>query len=113
MVRIGFLFCLIFSSKIKRVNRLLYSFFLFLKFILFYTKNTKYEKSLVNAFIEKEMQVILTSEMCYKINNNFLFYENTINFYLQNKYIPIFTKKRLKIIKQIIKEKSKIFSKKI
>jgi len=62
----------------KRINRLLYSFFLFLKFILLYTKNNKYEKGMANAFVEKEMKVILTSEMCSKINNNFKFYENII-----------------------------------
>ena len=54
----------------KSVNRLLYSFFLFLKFIFLYTKNNKYEKDMANVFIEKEIKVILTSEMCYKIKNN-------------------------------------------
>ena len=62
----------------KSVNRLLYSFFLFLKFIFLYTKNNKYEKDMANVFIEKEIKVILTSEMCYKIKNNFHFYERII-----------------------------------
>ena len=88
----------------KNVNRLLYSFFLFLKFIFLYTKNNKYEKDMTNAFIEKEIRVILTSEMCYRINNNFDFYESIINLYIENKFITILAKKRLKIIKQIIKE---------
>ena len=91
----------------KTINRLLYSFFLFLKFIALYTKNNKYEKDMANAFIEKEMKVILTSEMCNKINNNYKFYESIINLYLDNKFIPLSTKKRLNIIKQIINEKVK------
>ena len=95
----------------KSVNRLLYSFFLFLKFILLYTKNNKYEKGMANAFVEKEMKVILTSEMCSIINNNFKFYESIINLYLENTFIPLSTKIRLKTIKQTIKEKEKIFFK--
>ena len=95
----------------KSVNRLLYSFFLFLKFILLYTKNNKYEKGMANAFVEKEMKVILTSEMCSKINNNFKFYESIINLYLENTFIPLSTKIRLKTIQQTIKEKEKIFFK--
>ena len=67
----------------KSVNRLLYSFFLFLKFILFYTKNNKYEKGMANAFVEKEMKVILTSEMCSIINNNFKFYESILIYLLK------------------------------
>ena len=95
----------------KSVNRLLYSFFLFLKFILLYTKNNKYEKGMANAFLEKEMKVILTSEMFSIINNNFKFYESIINLYLENTFIPLSTKIRLKTIKQTIKEKEKIFFK--
>ena len=86
-------------------------FFLFLKFILFYTKNNKYEKGMANTFVEKEMKVILTSEMCSKINNNFKFYANIINLYLENTFIPLSTKIRLKTIKQTIKEREKIFFK--
>ena len=67
----------------KSVNRLLYSFFLFLKFILLYTKNNKYEKGMANAFVEKEMKIILTSEMCSIINNNFKFYESIIIYILK------------------------------
>jgi hypothetical protein len=67
----------------KSVNRLLYSFFLFLKFIFLYTKNNKYEKDMANAFIEKEIKVILTYEMCHKINNNFHFYERIIIYILK------------------------------
>jgi hypothetical protein len=92
----------------KSVNRLLYSFFLFLKFIFLYTKNNKYEKDMANAFLQEEMKAILTSEMCHEINNNFHFYENIINLYIKNKFIPLSSKKRLKTIKQIIKEKEKI-----
>ena len=58
------------------------------------------------------MKVILTSELCYKINNNFQFFKSIINLYLVNKYIPLSTKKRLKNIKNTIKEKSKKFVKK-
>ena len=60
---------------------------------------------------EKEMKVILTSEMCSIINNNFKFYESIINLYLENTFIPLSTKIRLKTIKQTIKEKEKIFFK--
>ena len=97
-----------YKNNKKSVNKLLYSFFLFLKFIFLYTKNNKYEKDIANTFIEKEMKAILTSEMCQKINNNFHFYESIINLYIENKFIPLSSKKRLKTIKQIIKEKAKI-----
>ena len=86
---------------------------MFLKFIFFYTKkNNKFEKGIANAFIEKEMKIILTSKLCYKISQNFEFFENILNLYIENKYIPLSTKERLIIIKQVIKEKSKIFIKK-
>ena len=66
---------------------------------------------MANAFVEKEMKVILTPEMCSIINNNFKFYESILNLSLENTFIPIQTKIRLKTIKQTIKEKEKIFFK--
>ena len=64
---------------------------------------------MANAFIEKEIKVILTSEMCYKINNNFQFYERIINLYIENKFIPAKAKKKLNLIKQIIIEKQNFY----
>ena len=94
----------------KSINRVIYSFFLFLKFIFLYTKNNKYEKEMANAFIKKENKVILTPEMCYNINNNFDFYKRIIDLYITNKFIPLMAKKRLRIVKQIIKQRENFYS---
>ena len=95
-----------FNQNEENINKLLYSFFLFLKFILLYTKNNKYEKDMANAIIEKEMKVILTSNMFCNINNNFIFFEKIINLYLENKFITLSIKQTFNKLKQIIKEKN-------
>ena len=49
--------------------------------------------------------------MYHKINNNFQFFVNIINLYLESKFVPLAIKKNLKIIRQTLKEKEKIFIK--
>ena len=89
------------------INRILKSFFLFLKFIFEYTKNSKYEKDMGNEVIKKEIEVFLNSKIYNKLNRNFQFYEKIINLYLHNKYIHYSIKIRLNNIKKMLKEKSK------
>ena len=83
-------------------NKILKSFFIFLKFIFFYTKNTKYEKNMANKILKKELNMILKNERCQKINDNFFFYYNIINIYLKSEFINLSLKKKLKDIKNII-----------
>ena len=94
------------------INKILKSFFLFLKFIFEYTKNCKYEKDMANEIIKKEKEILLSFKMYNKINQNFKFYENIINLYLNNKFIYYSGKKRLNNIKIMLKEKEKKFYKK-
>ena len=108
---IGYLYISNPNSSTKRfigneiyVNKLLISFFLFLKYIFNNTKNTKYEKSMVEAVLEKEFKVILNSNYYNKINNNYQFYIDILNLYLENKYIKLSIKNRLIIIKKIIEK---------
>ena len=48
-----------YKENVTNINKLLYSFFLFLKFILLNSKNNIYEKDMANSIIEKEMKSIL------------------------------------------------------
>ena len=89
-------------------NKILNSLFLFLKFIFENTKNTKHEKNMVNAVIEKEFKILLTSNLFSKINNNFLFFKNNINSFIQNKYITLSIKNKFNNIKKIINKKMKL-----
>lgn len=98
-----------YKKNIENINKVLYSFFLFLNFIFNYTKNNKYEKDMANSIIEKEKEVILTNNNIKKINKNFNLYENVISLYNENKYILLPIKERFNIIKQQIKENKKIF----
>ena len=94
-----------YKKKVTFVNKFIYSYFLFLKFIFDNTKNNKYEKDMANEIIEKEKNIIMTSNMFNKINKNIIFYLNIINMYLENEYINLSTKKLLTDIKTIIKKK--------
>lgn len=84
------------------INRLLYSFFFFLKFVIDYTKNSRYEKEILNAILDKEMKSILTYYFVNKINHNYNFYLKIITLLLTNKYICLSLKENLKIIQEII-----------
>lgn len=90
------------------INKVLKSFFLFLKFIFEYTKNSKYEKDMANEIIKKEKETFLSFKMYSKIDHNFKFYENIINLYLNNKFIYYSSKKIFNSIKIILKEKEEI-----
>lgn len=79
----------------KSCIRLLYSFFIFLKFIFENTKNNKYEKNMLNEILEKEKKIILLLNKNI-INKYFSFFKNIINLYLSNKYIKTSMKKMLK-----------------
>ena len=84
------------------INRFLYSFFIFLKFILHYTKNDKYEKSIINLILLKEMKSLLSNHIFKKLNNNLNFYINILDLCLKNKFISSRIKKKLIIIKQLL-----------
>lgn len=81
-------------------ERFLYSLFLFLQFIYFQTKNTKFEKSVANEFINKEMNLIFS--LIHKVSGNQNFYINIINLYINDQFIISSTKTKLIEIKKIL-----------
>lgn len=76
-------------------ERFLYSLFLFLQFIYFQTKNTKFEKSVANEFINKEMNLIFS--LIHKVSGNQNFYINIINLL----YFETYSYLSLKLTKKI------------
>ena len=65
-----------YNKSNDKINKLYYSFFLFLNFLFNCTKNNKFEKDMVNSVIEKEMKLLLTNNIFRKINENFYYIEN-------------------------------------
>lgn len=84
------------------LNRFFHSFFIFLKFILYYTKNNKYEKNIINSILLKEMKILLSDSIFYKLNNSNLnnFYIDVINLYVKNKFISLYIKNKFINIKK-------------
>lgn len=97
-----------YNKSSDKINKLYYSFFLFLHFLFNYTKNNKFEKDMLNSIIEKEMKLLLTNNILRKINENFYYYENEINSFVDNNFISLKVKKKFNTIKKIIKENRKI-----
>jgi hypothetical protein len=97
-----------YNKSNDKINKLYYSFFLFLNFLFNYTKNNKFEKDMLNSIIKKEMKLLLTNNILRKINENFYYYENEINSFVDNNFISLKVKKKFNTIKKIIKENRKI-----
>jgi len=91
-----------YNKNENNYNKLLNSFFLFLKFIFFYTKNNKYEKDMANEAIKKEKNILLFNN--YQKNKNIQFFQKIINLYIKNKFITISTKNVLYKIKYYIEK---------
>ena len=89
-----------YNKNENNYNKLLNSFFLFLKFIFYYTKNNKYEKDMANEAIKKEKKILLFNN--YQKNKNNQFFQKIINLYLKNKFITLSTKNILYKIKYYI-----------
>ena len=81
------------------INKTLKSIFLFLKFIFENTKNTKYEKNMANNVLKKETNSILSLNIMKKINNDFIFFRNILDLYINNKFINILIKRKLSFFK--------------
>jgi len=62
---------------------------------------------MANAVLEKELKSILRNDLVYKINQNYNFYVRIIKLYLNNKFISLSLKNKLKYIKEIISIKTK------
>ena len=77
-----------------------YSLFIFLRFIYYHTKNNKYEKSVANEFVNKEMNLIFS--LIGKIKKNRIFYYNVINLYINNQFIDSLTKNKLEKLSKIL-----------
>ena len=82
------------------LERFFYSLFIFLRFIFYHTKNNKYEKSVANEFINKEMNLIFS--LIGKIKKNQIFYINIINLYINNQFIASLTKSKLEKLSKIL-----------
>ena len=95
------------SKNDININKILKSFFLFLRFIIENTKNTKYEKNMVNHILKKERNSIFSCNLLKKINNDFAFFKEIINLYIKNKFINFLLKRRLLFFKKIINKYEK------
>ena len=86
--------------------------FIYLKFIFDFTKNTKYEKDMVNLYLTK-MSKNLIKRLLSKIefNNDFVFYYEVINNVINCIYISEDNFNFLKILKNIILNKNKTYIK--
>ena len=91
-----------YNKNENNYNKLLNSFFLFLKFIFYYTKNNQYEKDMANEAIKKEKKILLLNK--YQKNKNNKLFQKIINLYLKNKFITLSTKNILYKIKYYIKK---------
>lgn len=87
------------------LERFFYSLFLFLRFIYYHTKNDKYEKSIANEFVIKEMNLIFS--LVEKIKEHHIFYFDIINLYINNEFINSLTKVKLKKLSRILLSTSK------
>ena len=62
---------------------------------------------MANIVLEKELKIILRNNFVDKINHNYNFYFKIIKLYLENKFIFLSLKNKLKYIKEIISTKTK------
>jgi hypothetical protein len=87
--------------------------FIYLKFIFEFSKNTKYEKDMVNLYLNKTnkkfnfKEHLLKTEFC----NDFDFYYEVINNVINNIYISDDNFNLLKNLKNIILKKNKTYFK--
>ena len=81
--------------------------FYYLKFIFENTKNTKYEKDMVNylfTFLTRGFAIKTKLSSLVLNNDEFSFYENIFNMYINCKFISNDNKKILKKLKSLIKK---------
>ena len=91
------------------INKTLKSIFLFLKFILENTKNTKYEKNIANDVLKKERNSILSLNLLKKLKGDLIFFSRILDLYIHNKFISILFKRKLSFCKDLINyRKSKL-----
>jgi glycosyltransferase involved in cell wall biosynthesis len=97
---------MLFQKKIKFI-------FIYLKFIFEFSKNTKYEKDMVNYRLTRMCKYYKVREHLSKIkfNNDFYFYYKVINNIINCLYISDENLKLLKNIKNIITQKTKSYLK--
>ena len=84
--------------------------FLYIKFILDNSKNTKYEKDMAVYLFHIYSSHI---DLIYLINENFDLYNYVIDSFFNYKYISLEDKKKLKHLKNIIHQKEKNITQKI
>lgn len=86
--------------------------FIFLKFIFEFTKNTKYEKDMVNLYLTKMSKKHIKRQLSkIEFYNDFDFYYEVINNVINCIYISEDNFNFLKILKNIISKKNKIYIK--
>ena len=85
-------------------NKTLKFIFIHLKIVFEYSKNTKYEKNMVNELFERICINTKIKQRFRYLNEEYKFFNDIINMLLSNEFITIKNKKYLKIIKNIIEK---------
>jgi hypothetical protein len=103
------------TSKLFLISELRLKFiFYYLKFIFEYSKNTKYEKDMVNhLFTSLNKRLNIKSKFLSLIFNNddYIFYDNIFNMYINCKFISNENKMILQSLKNIINKKNQTYIK--
>ena len=102
------------TSKLFILSELKLKFiFFYLKFIFEFSKNTKFEKDMANhLFTSLYKKLYITKELSSSLffnSNQFSFYDNVINMYLNCTFINDDNKLLMKKIKNIISKMNRIF----
>jgi hypothetical protein len=103
------------TTKLFLISELKLKFiFYYLKFIFEYSKNTKYEKDMVNhLFTSLNKGLNIKSKFLSLIFNNddYIFYDNIFNMYINCKFISKENKMILQSLKNIINKKNQTYIK--
>ena len=101
--KIGYYYIFNENSVSRKLNMNLYlkNLFLFLKFVLEYTKNNKYEKNIIFHLLH---EYIINIGILNNISNNFEIYEEFINSLYNNEFINFRDKRKLKKMKYLLKK---------
>lgn len=83
--------------------------FIYLKFLFQYTHNFIYDKKIA-SFVFLNMPELSKIELYNYFNKNYEFYYKIINLYLNNKYISLSAKNKLKTIKNFIECNKNIYN---
>ena len=93
----------------KNYEKILNDEFIYLKFLFQYTHNFIYDKKIA-SLVFLNMPELSKIELFNYFNKNYEFYYKIINLYLNNKYISLSVKNKLKIIQNFIESNKNIYN---